>query len=85
MKDKQLMVVEYIYKNKDTFVWLLTDTASLSVRKFLSKLLLSSVRTVYLVPRKNLLYMGGQMQPQLGIRKRFIRILLGVDRCSLSW
>jgi len=44
------MVVEYIY-NKDTFVWLLTDTAGLSVRKFLSKLLLSSVRTVYLVPR----------------------------------
>ena len=25
------------------------------------------------------------MQPQLGIRKRFIRSLLGVDRCSLSW
>ena len=25
------------------------------------------------------------MQPQLGIRKRFIRILLGVDRFSLSW
>ena len=28
---------------------------------------------------------GGQMQPQLGIRKRFIRNLLVVDRCSLSW
>ena len=28
---------------------------------------------------------GGQMQPQLGIWKRFIRSLLGVDRCSLSW
>ena len=28
---------------------------------------------------------GGQMQPQLGIRKRFIRSLSGVDRCSLSW
>ena len=27
----------------------------------------------------------GQMQPQLGIWKRFIRSLLGVDRCSLSW
>jgi len=25
------------------------------------------------------------MQPQLGIRKRFIRNLLRVDRCSLSW
>ena len=25
------------------------------------------------------------MQPQLGIWKRFIRSLLGVDRCSLSW
>ena len=25
------------------------------------------------------------MQPQLGIRKRFIRSLLGVDRFSLSW
>ena len=25
------------------------------------------------------------MQPQLGIRKRFIRSLLGVDRGSLSW
>ena len=25
------------------------------------------------------------MQPQLGIRKRFIRSLLRVDRCSLSW
>ena len=25
------------------------------------------------------------MQPQLGIRKRFIRSLSGVDRCSLSW
>ena len=59
MKDKQLMVVEYIYKNKDTFVWLLTDTASLSVRKFLSKLLLSSVRTVYLVPSKKFAVYGG--------------------------
>ena len=28
---------------------------------------------------------GGQMQPQLGIRKRFIRSLSGVDRCCLSW
>ena len=28
---------------------------------------------------------GGQMQPHLGIRKRFIRSLLRVDRCSLSW
>ena len=28
---------------------------------------------------------GGQMQPQLGRRKRFIRSLLRVDRCSLSW
>ena len=28
---------------------------------------------------------GGQMQPQLGIWKRFIRSLLGVDRFSLSW
>ena len=27
----------------------------------------------------------GQMQLQLGIWKRFIRSLLGVDRCSLSW
>ena len=25
------------------------------------------------------------MQPQLGILKRFIISLLGVDRCSLSW
>ena len=25
------------------------------------------------------------MQPQLGIWKRFIRSLLGVDRCSLIW
>ena len=25
------------------------------------------------------------MQPQLGIWKRFIRSLSGVDRCSLSW
>ena len=25
------------------------------------------------------------MQPQLGIVKRFIRSLLRVDRCSLSW
>ena len=25
------------------------------------------------------------MQPQLGIRKRFIRSLWGVDRCSFSW
>ena len=25
------------------------------------------------------------MQSQLGIWKRFIRSLLGVDRCSLSW
>ena len=25
------------------------------------------------------------MWPQLGIWKRFIRILLGVDRCGLSW
>ena len=25
------------------------------------------------------------MQPQLGMWKRFIRSLLGVDRCSLSW
>ena len=25
------------------------------------------------------------MQPQLGIRRRFIRSLLRVDRCSLSW
>ena len=25
------------------------------------------------------------MQPQLGISKRFIRSLLVVDRCSLSW
>ena len=28
---------------------------------------------------------GGQMQPQLGIWKRFIISLLMVDRCSLSW
>ena len=28
---------------------------------------------------------GGQMQPQLGIWKRFIRSLSGEDRCSLSW
>ena len=28
---------------------------------------------------------GGQMQPQLGIWRRFIRSLLGVDICSLSW
>ena len=28
---------------------------------------------------------GGQMQPQLGIWNRFIRSLLGLDRCSLSW
>ena len=28
---------------------------------------------------------GGQIQPQLGIRKRFIRSLLRVDRCSLIW
>ena len=28
---------------------------------------------------------GGQMQPQLGMWKRFIRSLLVVDRCSLSW
>jgi len=27
----------------------------------------------------------GQMQPKLGIWKRFIRSLLVVDRCSLSW
>ena len=27
---------------------------------------------------------GGQMQPQLGILKRFIRSLSGVDRCRLS-
>ena len=25
------------------------------------------------------------MQPQLGIWKRFIRSLLGLDRCSLTW
>ena len=25
------------------------------------------------------------MQPEMGIWKRFIRNLLGVDRCSLSW
>jgi len=25
------------------------------------------------------------MQPQLGIWKRFIRSLSGMDRCSLSW
>ena len=25
------------------------------------------------------------MQPQLGNWKRFIRSLLGLDRCSLSW
>ena len=29
--------------------------------------------------------LGGQMQPQLGIWKRFIRSLLRLDRCSLSW
>ena len=28
---------------------------------------------------------GGQMQPQLGIWKRFISSLVVVDRCSLSW
>ena len=28
---------------------------------------------------------GGQMQPQLGIWKRFIKSLLVVDRGSLSW
>ena len=28
---------------------------------------------------------GGQMQPKLGMWKRFIRSLLGVVRCSLSW
>ena len=28
---------------------------------------------------------GGQMQPQLGIWKRFIISLSEVDRCSLSW
>ena len=28
---------------------------------------------------------GGQRLHQLGIRKRFIRSLSGVDRCSLSW
>ena len=28
---------------------------------------------------------GGQMQPQLGIWKRYIRSLSEVDRCSLSW
>ena len=27
----------------------------------------------------------GQMQPQLGMWKRFIRSLLRVDKCSLSW
>ena len=27
---------------------------------------------------------GGQMQPHLGMWKRFIRSLLGVDTCSLS-
>ena len=27
----------------------------------------------------------GQMQPQLGIWRRFIVSLLVVDRCSLSW
>ena len=54
MKRQQLMVVEYIYKNKDMFVRLLTDTASLSVRKFLSKLLLSSICTVYLVSSKKI-------------------------------
>ena len=27
----------------------------------------------------------GQMQPQLGIWKRFNRSLSGVDRCSFSW
>ena len=25
------------------------------------------------------------MRPQLGFRKRFIRSLLGVDGCNLSW
>ena len=34
---------------------------------------------------RSLFTRGGQMQPQLGIWKRFIRSLLGVDRCSLSW
>ena len=28
---------------------------------------------------------GGQMKPQLGIWKRFIRSLLRVDRCRPSW
>ena len=28
---------------------------------------------------------GGQRLHQLGIWKRFIRSLLGVDRCGLSW
>ena len=28
---------------------------------------------------------GGQLQPKLGMLKRFIRSLLWVDRCSLSW
>ena len=28
---------------------------------------------------------GGQTQPQLGMWKRFIRSLLVVDRCNLSW
>ena len=28
---------------------------------------------------------GGQMHPQMGIWKKFIRSLLVVDRCSLSW
>ena len=33
----------------------------------------------------HLLSNWGQMQPQLGIWERFIRSLLRVDRCSLSW
>ena len=28
---------------------------------------------------------GGQMQPQLGVWKRFIRSLVVVDGCNLSW
>ena len=28
---------------------------------------------------------GGQMQPQMGIWKRFIRSLLRVERCTLRW
>ena len=28
---------------------------------------------------------GGQMQPHLGMCKRFIRKLSGVDRCGLNW